>query len=303
MHYINRLLILLFFVVVPYGHGIDFCENESLVYSDELNTSFDTYEHNGTVVKQNDNIVDENFYHLEVEEAGYVEISITSPSGLVFFSMQEASCYDTADGVAMNETNTSISFYTDIDPDFNIVVFPNDPAGANNTPYTYTITVTYTTVRDSYIAADICYSDPITSPLCFGDCNTTIPILNISDINLTDVEVVQKNEVLLITNANILECGINNINLNCDINSTYVIGLIENVDEGPIWDIGVLEYNATDPNATIVNVYEVLNTSISADVWPSREIMYTTYMKYDAEQGVDVMYTGEMQYCIGGSPT
>jgi len=166
----------------------------------------------------------------------------------------------------------STSFTSGLDLDFNIVVYPDTTA---TDAKAYTITVKYTTVRDSYVAADICYSDPITPALCGGECNTTIPILNISDSNLTGVKVVQKNTELPITNANILECGVNNINLNCDINTTYVLGLIEDVAEGPQWDIGVLEYNATDPNATIVNGYELLESGVPAAIGPLREIMYT----------------------------
>ncbi|WP_373033680.1 hypothetical protein [Sulfurovum sp.] len=303
MNYINRMLVLLFFIVVPYGHAYNYCQLKT-DFTAELNTSTETYTNTDVTIKQNNIQVTERDYYISVEEPGYVEINITSPSGYVFFDAQTSSCYDPSDepGVTLSNS-TSTSFYTGPDLDFNIDVYPISPDKSGD--YEYTITVKYTTVRDAYMAADICYSDPTTSPLCpaGSDCNTTIPILNISDTNLTGVEVVQKNEALPITNTNISECGVNNINLNCVEISNTAVGLIEYVAEGPKWNIGFLEYNATDPNATIINVYETLDTNIPADIWPSGKIMYTTYEKFDVNKNVNVKYTGEMQYCVSGLPT
>ncbi len=302
MHYVNRILVLLFFIVVPNGYGYDYCEGTT-DYSAVLNTASETYVNTGSVNKQNNvNVVEQNYY-IQIEEPGYVEVNITSPSGVVYFDVQTASCNIPNDGSTMADSTSFSMFTTNLD--FNIVVYPVDPDGANNTDYPYTITVKYITVRDAYTAADVCYSDPTTSPLCpdGADCNTTIPILNISDINLTELEVVQKNEPLSITNTNISECGVSGFNINCNIDAMYTLGLKEYIPEGPIWDIGLLEFNATDPNSTIVNVYETIDTTIAADIWPSREIFYTTYKKYDPAVGSDVIYTGEMQYCVGGSAT
>jgi len=283
MHYLNRLIALLLLIVVSNVYAYNFCGVQT-DYTAMLNTPSETYENNGTVVRQNNVQVTEDKYYITLEEPGYVEINITSPSGKVFFAVDGSACYD-PNANAADPQVTSTTFHA-TDTDFNIVVYPIDPTGANNQPYPYTITVKYITVRDAYLAADICYAEIIDLG---NDTNTTIPVRNISDTNLTDVTFAQDNTALPITNANIVDCGIDGTSGNCEEISSTTIGLVEYIPEGLKWDLGDVDYN------TSRNVFEILDAAIALENWSLPNVMFTTYKKDG------IIYTGGVRYCPSGS--